>query len=157
MMASRKEYRLSAERRSHVLGLNPREQYLVRILLSNLMAGYVDKAIQEAPMMKTMEAADKKAAGALTLFWRYNEMCDLLCPESMLGRARSKVIMLDSSMMKYLVMAAQGFDPRNNMLSDKHRGYLQSGFEDLKKKIVDSAQFTYSQWEIDKAKNTGQG
>lgn len=148
---------MSAERRVHVLGLNPREQFLLKLVLSNLMAGYIDKSIQESAMYKTDEAVDQRCAMTNGLYWRYVEFVDLLCPESMLGRGKSKVILVEQKMMKYLALAVSGYDPRECFLSDRHRGYLNSGFDELKKKVVESAQFTYNHGEIERARNSGQG
>jgi hypothetical protein len=144
------------DRKMHVLGLNPREQFLVRLLFSNLMAAYIDKSIQEAPMFKTPEAADHRAVGAVELFWRYNDICDLLCTEASISRSKSKMLMLDGRMMKYLLLAANGYDSRNCLLNDRQRGYLENGFEELKEKIVDSSYFTYDKWEIDRVRNSNQ-
>jgi hypothetical protein len=148
---------VAVERRMHVLGLSPREQFLVRLLFSNLMAAYIDKAIQEAPVLKTQEASEASSSRTIDMFWRHNEICDLLCTEASMSRAKSKMIMLDSHMMKLLLFAVNGYDPRNCLLTDRQRGYLETGFDELREKVVDSSYFKYDKWEIDRVRNSGQG
>jgi len=141
-----------AQRDTYVIGLSPREQYCVKLLLSNLMSGYLDKTVQEASMIDSQEGVDKRTSITLNFFNRYNDFCDLLCPESMIGRAKPKVLLLKEAMMKYLVSAVNGYDVKNNYLGTEHRNMLANNFEALKKKVLDSAQHTYSKQEIEAAK-----
>lgn len=136
----------------HVLGLNPRDQFLIRLVLTNLLAGYIDKSIQEASTMSSQDGADQRASQTIGLFMRYCDFADMLCPEGMLGRARPKVLMIKPQMMKYIVMAFNAYDHYNNYLSIEHRAILAATFEPLRKKIADSAQFTYDRYEIEMAK-----
>jgi len=149
-------FRMNNDRRVHVLGLNPREQFLLKLILSNLVAGYIDKSVQESMLFKTGTAVEQRASMANGLFWRYVDFCDLLCPESMLGRGRPKVLIIEQRMMKYVVQAVNGYDPHDCLLSERHRGFLSNGFEELQKKVVESSQFLYNQLEIDRARNSGQ-
>ena len=136
----------------HVLGLSPREQYLIKLVLGNLFAGYLEKTITESPGLKTQTDVDSKTHQALNFFKRYNNFSELLCPEGMLGRARSKVLMVQPEMMRYLVTAFNGYDHHNNYLSPQQRAMTFSSFDALKKKIVDSSKYTYSKTEIEKAR-----
>jgi hypothetical protein len=121
--------------------------------MSNLVAGYMDKAVNEAPWVTPEELAIK-TAGLLKFFQRYVEFTDMLCPESMLSRGRPKILMLGSTLMKYLVLAANGYDAHDNYLTTDHRQTLDSQFIALKNKIVESSQHMYTSWEVEKARNT---
>jgi hypothetical protein len=144
---------VSLEKQIHILGLSTREQFLLKLLMSNLMAGYMEKAVSEAPWVTAEELA-LKTAGLLKFFQRYVEFSDMLCPESMLSRGRPKILMLGSTLMKYLVLAANGYDTQDNYLSPDHRQLLESQFIALKNKIVESSHHTYTSWEVEKARNT---
>lgn len=136
----------------HILGLDPRDQFLLRLVLSNFVAGYIDKSIQESVGTSLQDLSDRKAQQAVNFFTRYCDFADMLCPESMLGRARPKVLMIKPQMMKYIVMAFNGYDPYNNYLSTEQRGWLQGGFERLQKKVAESFLYTYNRYEIERAK-----
>lgn len=136
----------------HILGLDPREQYLLRLLMTNLMAGYIDKTIADSATASSMDTSDKNATQAVGLFIRYADFVDMLCPESMLGRAKSKVLMIKPELMRYVTLAVNGWDAYNNYLAADQRNYLASGFDGLQKKVADSVHFTYNRWEIEKEK-----
>ena len=136
---------------THILGLTPKEQFLIKILLSNLLAGYIDKSIKEASDLTSPEAIESKASLTVGLFNKYNDITDMLCPESLISRAKPKVLLIGEGMMKYIVIACNGYDPKNNYLSPGHKQMLVNGYESIRKKVLDSAQFQYSRSEIDKA------
>lgn len=137
----------------HILGLTPKEQYLLRLIMTNLMAGYIDKAIGDAAANENLVSIDKSAQRTVALFMRYCDFVDMLCPESMLGRARSKVLMIKPELMKYVLGACNGWDAYNNYLTNEQRGMLAGSFESLHKKIAESYQYTYNKWEIERAKH----
>lgn len=138
----------------HILGLTPREQFLTRLVMSNLVAGFLDKTVQETSLYKTQEAVDQRAASVVEMFAKYNDFIDMLCPESMLGRARSKVLLLKPQLMRYVLLAFNGYDHKNNYLRPEHRQHLYTSFELLNKKIVESAQHLYNKVEIERARNS---
>jgi hypothetical protein len=145
---------MSFDNNVHILGLNPLEQFLVKLVLSNLMAGYLDKAIQDAPGIDNDDAVRSKATAVLNFFEKYNSFTDMLCPESMLGKGKPKVLMIKPGMMKYVVMAFNGYMANNNYLSHEHRQMLDRQFPSLKKRVLESSGYTYNRIEIEKAKNS---
>lgn len=138
----------------HILALTPKEQLIIRVLLSNLMSGYLDLSVQEVAMSYNEEDVTAKSKKVQIMFNRYNSCLDLLCPESMLARAKSKVILLKPTMMKYLLAGFMGYDKKENFLSQEHRDLVDSGFDHLSKKVVESGGFTYNKFEIERAKNS---
>lgn len=136
----------------HILGLDPREQYLLRLLMTNLMAGYIEKSVSEATHSSSLETSDKTASQAVALFIRYTDFVDMLCPESMLGRAKAKVLMVKPELMRYVTLAVNGWDPYNNYLAADQKEYLAAGYDALNKKVAESCDYTYNRWEIEKEK-----
>lgn len=143
---------MNPEKLVHILGLSTREQYQLRLLMSNLMAGYIDKSICEAPWANADSVATK-ADNTIKFFQRYVEFCDMLCPESMMGRGKPKVMMIGATIMKYLVLAVNGYDSKENYLNAEQRTALDPFFIALKKKVEESSQYKYNSWEIEKAKH----
>jgi len=136
----------------HILGLSPKEQFLLRLVLTNLVAGYIDKSVVESAG-GIQDLTDRKASQAVNFFIRYCDFVDMLCPESMLGKiSKGKVLMIKPQMMKYIVMAFNGYDPYNNYLSPDQRHILSSGFDSLQKKVAESFIYTYNRYEIERAK-----
>jgi hypothetical protein len=144
---------MSLEKTAHVLGLSVREQILLRLLLYNLMAGYIHKSIMDAPWVSPDELA-LKDTNALKFFERYTDFCDMLCPESMLAKGRPKLMMVGTTLMKYLVIAVNGYDASECYLTDDQKRVLESQFVAFKEKILDSSKFLYTSWEVEKMKNT---
>lgn len=104
--------------------------------------------------MGSQEAVDAKAAMAVGLFNRYNDFIDMLCPESLIARAKPKVLLIKEQMMRYLVLAFNGYDPKRCYLGTEHRQMLANSFEPLKTKVMSSAQFLYSHAEIEQIRNS---
>lgn len=144
---------VNTEKRVHVLGLVPREQILLKVILANLVAGFIDKSVIESPWVTPDEVA-LKAESTVKLFQRYNEFCEMLCTESTMGRAKPKVLMLGPTLMKYCLLAAEGYDEQNNFLTKDQKDALAGQWYELKKKIVESSKHTYTSWEIEKARHT---
>lgn len=145
---------LMAEQQVHILGLSPKEQYLLRILLGNLMAGYLDKSLQESGALRTQDQYDAKSAQMIELFNRYNDMVDMLCTEHTVNFTKPKVIKIKPFTMKYILAAVNGYDPKQNFLGTEHNRSLANGFLFLKEKILMSAKFVYQQDEIERAKKS---
>jgi hypothetical protein len=137
---------------THVIGLSPREQFLVKLVLANLLAGHLDRTVQDASMLVDEAAITTKSNVTINLFNRYNDFLDLLCPESMIPRAKAKVLLLREPMMKYLVAAVNGYDPKSCYLGAEHKVMLVNTFEPLKAKVLSSANYKYSMQEIETAK-----
>jgi hypothetical protein len=136
----------------HVLGLSPREQYSLRLVLGNLMTGFIDKSIQEAADLKDSESVTEKCSRVIGLFNRYNDFIDMLCPGDMIAKCKPKVLLIKPQLMKYIVLAVNGYDTKNNYLGTEHRRALDFNFSDLKKKVLETSQYTYDTAEIEKAK-----
>ncbi len=137
----------------HILGLSPAEQFALRLLMTNLMAGYIDKSVGEAAATSNMEASDNASRRATVLFLRFCDFIDMLCPESMLGKAKPKVLMVKPELMKYVALAANGWDPYNNYLDGEQRQVVNNLFDGINKKVAESLNHTYNRWEIEKEKN----
>lgn len=112
------------------------------------------KTIHEMPSTTDSDAIESKSRIVLGVFRKFNDIIDLLCTESNIARARPKVLMFAPGVMKYIVMAFNGYDPSNNFLSPDERAMLHSNLEGLKKKVADSYKFTYNKWEIERARNS---
>jgi hypothetical protein len=112
----------------------------------------IDKSVCESPWVSPEEVAVKSMT-TIKFFQRYTEFCEMLCTESTIGRAKAKVLMLGPTLMKYLLLAARGYDPQNCYLSEDQKSQLASSFYDLNKKIVESANHTYTSWEIEKERH----
>jgi hypothetical protein len=136
----------------HVIGLTPREQHSLRLVLSNLVAGLIDKSIQDATGNESATESAARSSKSITIFMKYNELSDLLCPGSMLAQGRPKVLLVQPLLMKYLVAAVNGYDPTSNYLNAEQVQILSKTFEFLKNKVLTVNQFTYSPEEIEKAK-----
>ena len=135
----------------HVLGLTAREQFMVKLVLANLLSSYLDKSMQEAAGVSS-EVAEAKAAQTLNLFNKYNDFVDLMCPQSMLAYGKNKLILVKPQMMRYLVIAFNGYDARNNYLGTEHNTTLRGSFDALKKKVMESNSYTFNAAEIERAK-----
>lgn len=136
----------------HILGLNPTEQYVLRLLMTNLMAGYIEKAVSDAGHANSMDVTDANAKRSTLLFLRFCDFTDMLCPESMLGRARAKVLMVKPELMQYVILAFNGWDPYNNYLDKGQREMVTGQFDTMNKKVAESMNYTYNRWEIEKEK-----
>jgi hypothetical protein len=120
--------------------------------MTNLMAGYIDKAVGDAANIRTLEVVDKAAQRTVSLFTRFCDFVDMLCPESMLGRAKPKVLMIKPELMKYVVGACNGWNAYNNYLNSEQRSMVAGSFDAINMKIVESYKYTYNKWEIEGAR-----
>ena len=145
---------MAKEKEVHVLGLNPREQLTLRYLLGNLMSGFLDKTVSESMSSGNQQEVDAKASHTLLLFNRYNDFIDMLCSEDNLGRAKSKVLLISPTMMRYIVLSVSGYDPKNSYLGVLHKRSVDLNFNELKQKVLETAKYTFSDKEIESAKNS---
>jgi hypothetical protein len=83
-------------------------------------------------------------------FEDYNAIVALLAnPESM-SKAKSKMLKINPKFMKHLVLAVNGFDPEENELRMAEVKQIMENFDELADLVDHSAQFTYTDAEIDK-------
>lgn len=140
------------ETKFHVLGLSPRQQMMLRILLYNLYCGFIDKSMRDVYQTENDNTYKVKTQMALSTFERYNQVIDLLANRSTIAKAKSKLLTIAPVMMKNIMIAVHGFDQENCYLDKDDINYIKSGFNELHEKITESIKHTYTMSEIEKIK-----
>ena len=140
------------EKVSHVLGLSPRQQVCLKLLLYNLFCSFIENTIKDVSENKDEYVATVKRQLALTAFDRYDQLCSLLANHSTISKTPSKMISCPSTTMDYIWAAVNGFDPKDSYLDDKDINYVNSEHKNLIEKVTESRKFTYTAEEIAKMK-----
>lgn len=141
---------MNTDKKYHVLGLTPREQLILRSLLFNAYAAWVDKVIKESHSSNE-EQLDQKASYTYKLFCKYNDIIDLLANEENIGKSKPTCLVLNEEAIKLIGIAVRGFDEKNNYLGDK-ANYVMDYYPNLKEKVLQSIEHKYSKKEIEEAK-----
>lgn len=134
----------------HVLGLTPREQLALRCLLFNSYSDWINKTIREAVTFLP-DQVEEKASYTFKLFCKYNDIIDLLANEENLGRAKPTFLVISNEAIKLISIAVKNFNDKQHFLGDKVER-VKPYYENLKKKVLESADHRYTRKEIEDAK-----
>lgn len=132
----------------HVIMLTPDQQYSLKLLMQNLYCHFLADSIK-----KVLDKGDETTAVhnthmAILYFRKYNELNDLLATEDQVRTADSKILTIQPSMMKSLVKASESYDKDNCYLNSDDIRWVEIHISELRSKIQESYQFTFSMVEI---------
>ena len=144
---------MNQDKQQHVLGLDPRQQLCLRLLLYNMYCGFLRKMLSDVFASERIEVLEAKTTLTLATFDKYNQLIDLLANSDNFHKCKSKVIMVYPVMMKNLVVAVQSFDEQSHNLDSGELYYVNQEFAKVREKVLKSYEFLYTEEEITKMRN----
>lgn len=140
---------MTNENRNHVIGLSVRNQLTLRLLLNNLLSGFIKKQLIELKQRPDADMLALKTALTQKALEDFNALTNLLANPENAAKSKSKMLKISPRYMRHLVLAVQGFNPDENELNFKDLRYVTDGFDGLASIIEQSAMYTYTDLEID--------
>jgi hypothetical protein len=137
------------DNRVHVLSLNSRQQLALKLMLFSLYLNFSKKLMSDLVDSPSNSTLAIKVGLMQDAFIKYNKLSELLVVAT--GEPpRNKMLKLHTTYMKYVVFAVKGFDANQCSLRESEIALIEREFDDMAELVQDSAQFTYTNEEIDR-------